>query len=203
MSTDLATQRAEALLQLEHTRVQWVLRAARRGAGAGQSPEGPEADLATGGPLNSLLSEWLTQEIEARLWPAATDPDHPGPDSPRDGSQAPDQPLPSQLISEALTEWTRSHPWLGVLAGVLAGSLAVSQRRRWVQWGISSALPWLASHASVLAVPLLAQWLMRQPEPRTEQAVAPEEGAAATTEANPGVTDDLSATRSSAAGSPG
>lgn len=200
MSPDLAARRAEALLQIERTRVQWVLRAARSGAGAGHTAEGCGLDLAAGGPLNSLISEWLAQEIEARLWPT---PDDPGADTSGDGTPPPGQPLPSQVVSGALAEWTRSHPWLGVLAGVLAGSLAVSQRRRWVQWGISSGLPWLASHASVIVVPLLAQWLMHQPEPETEQAVAPNEGAAATTEADPDITQDLSATRSSAAGSPG
>lgn len=205
MSPDLATQRSEALLQIERTRVQWVLRAARASAGAGRTAEGSGLDLGAGGQLNSLISEWLAQEIEARLWPGADDPAPPDPDSVSDGSPSPGKPLPSQVVSQALVDWTRLHPWLAVLAGVLAGSLAVSQRRRWVKWGISSALPWLASHASVLVVPLLAQWLMRRSEPEREpqQPAAPQDGAASATEAEPGVANDVSSTRSSASGSPG
>lgn len=165
MKPDRATQRADALLRLEHTRMQWVLRTAHSAQRAGGAANGEASELSGGGPLNAILSEWLASEIEARLWPDATDGEPGAPGEDTDDTQAPHRPPPpSQVLSQTLAEWTSHHPWLGVLAGLLAGSLAVSQRKRLLQWTISAALPWLASHAAVLAVPLLAQWLLRQSE---------------------------------------
>lgn len=172
MKPACVNQRADALLQLERTRMQWVLRSARHGE-LSHGAAGVD-DIAPGNPLNAILTEWLADEIAARLWPGDSG-DH-------DGDAAPDgavseagaverPPLPSQLLAQAVSEWTHRHPWVSVFAGVVAGSLAMSQRRRLLQWGISAALPWLASNAAVLALPLLAQWLTR---PASASAATPD-----------------------------
>ena len=207
MKPDIATERADALLRLERTRMQWVLRSAHQAERSG-SAQGAD-DLATGNPLNAVLTEWLASEITARLWPEPTDgdPNAPG-DEAIDGEAGQRPPLPSQLVAQTLSEWTGRHPWLGVLAGLLAGSLAVSQRQRLLQWGISAALPWLASNAAVLALPLLAQWLARPPtqpmaEPPADQDTpSPPPGDTASPTGEGAPHDELSGSRSSDAGSP-
>lgn len=184
MNPDSATQRADALLRLERTRMQWVLRSAHHAERPGGAPGAD--DLATGSPLNAIVTQWLADEIAARLWPGDADVsggDPTAPDSDAGNADAGHRaPLPSQLLTQTVSDWTSRHPWLGVLAGLLAGSVAMSQRQRLLQWGISAALPWLASNAAVLAVPLLAQWLERTPphpseRPPGDQAAPLAEGA--------------------------
>ncbi len=195
MKPDLAAQHADALLRLEHTRMQWVLRTARGSERSGGAAH-PD-DLAGSGPLNALLSEWFASELEARLWPTTADAQ----------AQADSPALPSQLLSQTLSEWTGRHPWLGVLAGLLAGSLAVSQRQRLLQWGISAALPWLASNAAVLALPLLAQWLTQRPTPAASledpDTPAPEPAPSPSPEGEAAPDGDVNASRSGASISPG
>lgn len=164
MKPACADQRADALLRLERTRMQWVLRSARHG----EPRDGAAGidDIAASQPLNAILTEWLADEIAARLWPGESG------DSDAGEVGAVDRPaLPSQLLAQVMSDWIQRHPWVSVLAGVVAGSLAMSQRRRLLQWGISAALPWLASNAAVLALPLLAQWLTR---PGTASATTPD-----------------------------
>lgn len=162
MKPACVNQRADALLRLERTRMQWVLRSARHGE-RGDGAAGVD-DIAPGNPLNAILTEWLANEVAARLWPGESaggdgEAAHGGDAGEAGAAERP--PLPSQVLAQAVSEWTQRHPWFSVLAGVLAGSLAMSQRRRLLQWGISSALPWLASNAAVLALPLFAQWLAK------------------------------------------
>ena len=162
MKPACVNQRADALLRLERTRMQWVLRSARHGE-RGDGAAGVD-DIAPGNPLNAILTEWLADEVAARLWPGESaggdgEAAHGGDAGEAGAAERP--PLPSQVLAQAVSEWTQRHPWFSVLAGVLAGSLAMSQRRRLLQWGISSALPWLASNAAVLALPLFAQWLAK------------------------------------------
>lgn len=195
MKPDPTTQRAQALLRLEHTRMQWVLRTARGSERAGGLANVDEFAGSGAGPLNAILSEWLASELQARLWP--------GPD---DGDAHAEGPaLPSQALSQTLSEWTSRHPWLGVLAGLLAGSLAVSQRQRLLQWGISAALPWLASNAAVLGLPLLAQWLLQRPSPvpPPEDQASADDGPTPTSGGETSPEGDVSASRSGASISPG
>lgn len=192
MKPDIAARHADALLRLERTRMQWVLRSARGSerAGGAATPDEP----ASSHPLNAIFSEWIASELEARLWPAPHEGD----------AQASDPALPSQVLSQTLSEWTSRHPWLGVLAGLLAGSLAVSQRKRLLQWGVSAALPWLASNAAVLALPLIAQWLIQRPVPAAgAEDLAPQDHGPTPTAEEATVPDgDVNASRSSASGSP-
>lgn len=155
-----AAQRAEALLRLERTRLQWALRSAEHAQGAGDDA----GEVATPDTLNGVLTGWLADEISARLWPDPANGPHPESDgSAQDNEAGQPAPLPSQLLSQAVSDWTSRHPWLSVLAGLLAGSLVMSQRKRLLRWGVSAALPWLASNAGVLALPLLTHWLTHQP----------------------------------------
>lgn len=205
MTPERADPRADALLRLERTRLQWALRSARNASPSGHLNAGSD-ELAAGSALNGILTDWLVSEISARLWP---DTSETAPVAPRDGATQVDAgerpPLPSQLLTESLAEWTHRHPWLSVLGGLLAGSLAASQRQRLLQWAISAALPWLASNASVLAAPLLAQWLNRQPvqgpsAPSTDHEEAPSDppvDAPSTGQGDPGATE-LNASRSAA-----
>lgn len=209
MKPALTNQRAEALLRLERTRMQWVLHSAGHAQPTGGASERGADELAAGSPLNAVLTEWLATELAARLWPEPpSDADGaPGGDDCQAAS-SPRPPLPSQVLSQTLAEWTGKHPWLSVLAGLLAGSLAVSQRQRLLRWGISAALPWLASNAAVLAMPVLAQWLMRQPAHAEAHPPAEPEapfGPPADAMPPPGEAEplgDLSASRSPAARSP-
>lgn len=192
MKRGLAAQHADALLSLERTRMQWVLRTARglERAGGAAHPD----ELAGNGPLNAILSEWFASELEARLWPAPPD----------DDAQADGPALPSQVLSRTLSEWTSRHPWLGVLAGLLAGSLAASQRRKLLQWGISAALPWLASNAAVLALPLFAQWLLQRSSPAAGSEASTQDPPAPAPEGEAApASDDVKAPRSASSGSPG
>lgn len=162
MSAEHAAERAEALIQLERTRMQWILRSTSHPQG-----EGDGAPAAAGNPLNDILTDWLTNEIAARLWPeppADGDGAHSQPDDGNAEHRAAEAPpLPSQVLAETVSDWTSRHPWLGVISGLLAGGLAMSQRQRLLRWAVSAALPWLAANASTLALPLLAHWLARQP----------------------------------------
>ena len=91
--------------------------------------------------------------------------------------------------------------------GLLAGGLAMSQRQRLLRWVISTGLPWMTSQAAVVALPLLAQWLARQPPraaPPEENAPPTESSPAAdvTTEPGADLASELSAANSTASGSP-
>ncbi len=172
MKPDRADPRADALLRLERTRMQWVLRSAGSADRAGNAA-GVTGELAMGGSLNAVLTEWLTAELTARLWPEPSDPAACDADGQACDTHAGPRPTPpSQVLSQAVSEWATSHPWLSVLAGLLAGSLAMSQRQRLLRWAVSAALPWLASNAAVLAAPLLTQWLVRPPPHPTHEAHA-------------------------------
>ena len=192
--------RGEALMRLERTRTAWLVRCANSQAPTSDAapPPAQAGNLALGSPLNMVLSEWLAAELSARLWPEATaSGDAPASES-FNSAGAPPQPL---------LEWTDRHPWLCVLAGLLAGGLAMSQRQRLLRWGISTGLPWLTSQAAVVAVPLLAQWLTRQPPRSTspEENAPPAEGppaAGVTTETGADLASELSAANSPASGSP-
>jgi len=196
MTPERADPRADALLRLERTRLQWALRSAHNAAPSGHLNADSD-ELAAGSALNGILTDWLVSEVSARLWPDTSEA------TPQDAGERP--PLPSQLLTESLAEWTHRHPWLSVLGGLLAGSLAASQRQRLLQWAISAALPWLASNASVLAAPLLAQWLSRQPvqgpgapSPDHEEAPsAPPVDAPSTSQGDPDA-NELNASRSAA-----
>lgn len=186
MTPSIETRRADALLQLERTRATWLMRCAK-------NPSGPDTSaaeldgLAPGGPLNAAISEWLAVEIAARLWP----------DERADLGDAATSPPPAALggpATDALRHLTDRHPWLCVLAGLLAGGLAMSQRQRLLRWGIATGLPWLTSQAAVLALPLLAQWLARQPAQEPQAAAETEAQREAAFSAPP---------NSPAAGSPG
>lgn len=166
MKTATDTRRANALRRMERTRMQLLLRCAGSPDETTPSPPGPSDVQGFGHSLNTVLGEWLACEIAARLWPepgAQLDTD------PRQGtlfqgsSNPPSPPLPQPLL-----DWATRHPWLSVLAGLLAGGLAMSQRRQLLRWGVAKGLPWLTSQAAVIAVPLLAQWLARQPAPVNE-----------------------------------
>lgn len=211
MKPACADQRADALLRLERTRMQWVLRSARHG----EPRDGAAGidDIAASQPLNAILTEWLADEIAARLWPGEcgdSDPDAVH-DSDVDEVSAVDRPpLPSQLLAQVVSDWTQRHPWVSVLAGMVAGSLAMSQRRRLLRWGVSAALPWLASNAAVLALPLFAQWLMRPAaaSPATQAPVdhdpdpSPSHGDGAPSPDDAGKDEHVSGPRSGAGGSP-
>lgn len=191
--------RGEALLRLERTRAAWLVRCANSQATSDDEQARTQAgNLSLGSPLNTALSEWLAVELSARLWPEdSTSGEAPGAGSVNGATAAP----------QALLGWTDRHPWLCVLAGLLAGGLAMSQRQRLLRWGISTGLPWLTSQAAVVAVPLLAQWLTRQP-PRAaspEENAPPAEGppaAGVTTETGADLASELSAANSPASGSP-
>lgn len=179
---DRSEERAHALMRLERTRLQWALRTAQGAAGAGDERGGAFTDAWAASPLNAVLSEWLANEIEARLWPEAAHGEAGQPDGSTEGEATPPvhRPPPSQLMSEALSDWTRQHPWQGVLTGLLAGGLAMSQRQRLLQWAIASALPWLVSNVAVIALPMVAQWMQRQapddaPAPPSQQD-SPDQG---------------------------
>lgn len=151
------TRIAQALMQLERTRTQLVLRC------AGDSTE-PDADAG----LASADHELVT--------------------------------LLDAVLTEGLADdWIARHPWASVAAGLLAGGLAVSQRQRLIRWAVTHALPWLTSHAAVVAAPLLAQWLSRQPaQAPTDEATAAADTAAEKATSSVG----LSEPNSPAAGSP-
>ncbi len=191
--------RGDALLRLERTRAAWLVRCANSQATSdGEQARTQAGNLSLGSPLNTALSEWLAVELSARLWPEdSTSGEAPGAGSVNGATAAP----------QALLGWTDRHPWLCVLAGLLAGGLAMSQRQRLLRWGISTGLPWLTSQAAVVAVPLLAQWLTRQP-PRAaspEENAPPAEGppaAGVTTETGADLASELSAANSPASGSP-
>lgn len=191
--------RREALLRLERTRAAWLVRCANSQATSdGEQAHTQAGNLSLGSPLNTALSEWLAVELSARLWPEdATSGDAQGSGSVNGAGAAP----------QALLGWTDRHPWLCVLAGLLAGGLAMSQRQRLLRWGISTGLPWLTSQAAVVALPLLAQWLARQPPraaPPEENAPPTESSPAAdvTTEPGANLASELSAANSTASGSP-
>lgn len=205
------TTRAQALLRLERTRTRLLLRCANDQSEAATETRLQPDGLGFGSTLNTALAEWLANELAARLWPdeplhadqaAGTDDGHPHP-----------PPLAQSLIqplAQPFVDWAVRHPWLSMAAGVLAGSLAMSQRQRLLRWVISAGLPWLTSQAAVVAAPLLAQWLVRQAPPQapaadaTTPATDPADTAnTAPTMASCDTTTDLSSANSPAAGSPG
>lgn len=192
--------RSQALLRLERTRATWLVRCANSQAtvhDTGQAHTHPAGSLDLGSPLNAVLSAWLAAELSARLWPE---------DAPSSG----DTPGSVQLHSagappQPWLDWTDRHPWLCVLAGLLAGGLAMSQRQRLLRWGISTGLPWLTSQAAVVAMPLLAQWLARQPPhsaPAGNVPPAPDNAQACCGEPGADQVGGLSAASSPASGSP-
>lgn len=192
--------RGEALMRLERTRAAWLVRCANsQSASDGDQAHTQAGNLSLGSPLNTALSEWLAAELSARLWPE----DATSGDTQESGSLN----GAAGAAPQALLGWTDRHPWLCVLAGLLAGGLAMSQRQRLLRWGISTGLPWLTSQAAVVALPLLAQWLARQP-PRAaspEENAPPAEGppaAGVTTETGADLASELSAANSPASGSP-
>lgn len=197
--------RSQALWRLERTRAAWLVRCANDQATPDPAqPTTQATSLAVGGTLNTALSEWLAAELAARLWPQDVAPD----DTPGSASLSGDalSPNASSAGHNPLQAWTDRHPWLCVLAGLLAGGLAMSQRQRLLRWGISKGLPWMTSQAAVVALPLLAQWLAHQspgPAPSAGNAPAPEDARPPLEEPGAAMVDSLSAERSPAAGSPG
>ena len=107
----------------------------------------------------------------------------------------------NQAFPEGLADdWIARHPWASVAAGLLAGGLAVSQRQRLIRWAVAHALPWLTSQASVMAAPLLLQWLSRQAaQPPTDGATAAADTEAAPTPDTVGLTEPNSPTARSPA----
>lgn len=205
--------RADALLQLERTRTAWLVRCANNQAPAADHPAqghglaGLTEGLGLGSPLNAILSEWLANELAARLWPDETA--HAGDGTDPDPSRPPPPPPLTQSLVQPLADWAVRHPWLSVTAGVLAGSLAMSQRQRLLRWVISAGLPWLTSQAAVVAVPLLAQWLARQAPTQAPSTAAEDTAASEPDSANTGpvtathdAAPDLRAANSPAARSP-
>lgn len=153
------TRIAQALMQLERTRTQLVLRCA-----GGSTEPGAEAGLAPADhELVTLLDAVLTEGLA--------------------------------------DDWIARHPWASVAAGLLAGGLAVSQRQRLIRWAVAHALPWLTSHAAVMAAPLLAQWLSRQAD-QPPAGDAPAMQPDATHQAPDAADLGLSEPNSPAAGSP-
>jgi len=200
MSCAAEDRRTEALRQLERTRTHWLARCARaQHTPAEPSPANTDG-FNPGSPLNAIVSEWLAAEVAARLWPepAAGDSDAPSGDE----ATTPTPQTPMGGASQALQDVSQRHPWLCVLVGLLAGGLAVSQRQQLLRWGISTALPWLSAQASVIAVPLFAQWLARRPAPPPSPADPAE---ASNTSGIPPVDapPDINVPNSAAAGSPG
>lgn len=191
--------RREALLRLERTRAAWLVRCANSQATSdGEQAHTQAGNLSLGSPLNTALSEWLAVELSARLWPEDATSGDASASGSVNGAGAASQPL---------LGWTDRHPWLCVLAGLLAGGLAMSQRQRLLRWVISTGLPWMTSQAAVVALPLLAQWLARQPPraaPPEENAPPTESSPAAdvTTEPGANLASELSAANSTASGSP-
>lgn len=195
------SMRSEALWRLERTRAAWLVRCANSQATPGPAQAHTQASsLAIGGTLNTALSEWLATELAARLWPqdvASGDTSLNGDDKPSNAAGTGHHPL---------LDWTDRHPWLCVLAGLLAGGLAMSQRQRLLRWGISTGLPWMTSQAAVVALPLLAQWLAHQPAasaPSDAKTPAPDPAQAPLDEPGAAAVDGLNAANSPAAGSPG
>ena len=196
--------RSEALMRLERTRAAWLVRCANNQPAPDHAQAQTAAgSLAIGGTLNTVLSEWLANELSARLWPQDTaSTDTSG--SVAFGSDE-QPPHPPGTSPNPLLDWTDRHPWLCVLAGLLAGGLAMSQRQRLLRWGISTALPWMTSQAAVVALPLLAQWLAHQPlraAPSGIDAPAPDDAQPPQFEPGADPVSSLSEPSSPASGSP-
>lgn len=189
MSPTPESLRSEALWRLERTRAAWLVRCANgQATPSTDQPHTQTGSLAIGGTLNTALSEWLATELAARLWPQEV----ASGDAPPNAAGTGHHPL---------LDWTDRHPWLCVLAGLLAGGLAMSQRQRLLRWGISTGLPWLTSQAAVVALPLLAQWLAHQPAasaPSVADTPAPDTAQAPLDEPRAAAVDDLSAASSPA-----
>lgn len=199
------SMRSEALWRLERTRAAWLVGCANSQPTPSPAPAHTQASsLAIGGTLNTALSEWLATELAARLWPQ----DAASGDAPGSASLSGDDKPPNVAGNghHPLLDWTDRHPWLCVLAGLLAGGLAMSQRQRLLRWGISTGLPWMTSQAAVVALPLLAQWLAHQPPasaPSVADTPAPDNAHPPLDEPRAAAVDGLSAASSPTAGSPG
>lgn len=189
MSPTPESLRSEALWRLERTRAAWLVRCANgQATPSTDQPHTQAGSLAIGGTLNTALSEWLATELAARLWPQEV----ASGDAPPNAAGTGHHPL---------LDWTDRHPWLCVLAGLLAGGLAMSQRQRLLRWGISTGLPWLTSQAAVVALPLLAQWLAHQPAasaPSAADTPAPDNAHPPLDEPRAAAVDGLSAASSPA-----
>lgn len=135
----------KALTRLAQTRTRLIVRCSQT-----PEPDTPSGDESSAGSaLTAMLTGWLTNELMDRL---------NNPSAERPGIAA----SLTEGIQPALAEWVKSHPWLGVTAGLAAGSLAVSQHRRVFKWALVSVIPWLTTQLGAAALPLILQWVARK-----------------------------------------